>query len=163
MLELFILHEKFRGIQHASGLRRVGPAFLALLQSCSEFTCCVRSAEQDPKPLYQKRAGRTNSWWFPLNPPNLRFIQLNRTAARTHSSGLNRRSHVGRSHPQTSLLENLVIHKDAGAAKPVISGVPYERAIRRMDADVGTERDILDRCETYARTHLHPTQLMLKC
>lgn len=37
--------------------------------------------------------------------------------------------------------------------------------IRRfMDADVGTARDkILDRCETYARTHSHPTQSMLKC
>ena len=31
---------------------------------------------------------------------------INRLAARTHSSGLNRRSHVGRSHPLTSLLEN---------------------------------------------------------
>ena len=37
--------------------------------------------------------------------------------------------------------------------------------IRRfMDADVGAARDkILDRCETYARTHSHPTQSMLKC
>ena len=90
------------------------------------------------------RAGRTNTWWFPLNPPNLRLVNSNRTAARTHSSGLNRRSHVGRSNPQQASWKISHIHKDAGAAKPVISGVPYERAIRRiMDADVGTERDII--------------------
>ena len=87
----------------------------------------VVSSEQDPKPSSQT-GGSYEYMVVSFEPSKLAVLEPHK-AARTHSSGLNRRSHVGRSNPQQASWKISHIHKDAGAAKPVISGVPNERAL----------------------------------